>query len=147
MYVFFCILCFRLTKWHSSATLTEVSPCFFLNCKANARYNSQRWGQDRTLPKIIVLFCVLFVCKCVLYYCHRVSTKLQLINITIQYYPPNCSYQVVSFLQIFFIAFCLFPNMYPTLYLYLFLNHPNISSFEGLVCGKSCTILWTVSLV
>ena len=26
----------------------------------------------------IVLFCVLFVCKCVLYYCQRVSTQLQL---------------------------------------------------------------------
>jgi len=26
----------------------------------------------------IVLFYVLFVCKCVLYYCHRVATKLQL---------------------------------------------------------------------
>ena len=26
----------------------------------------------------IVLFCVLFVCKCVMYYCHRVSTQLQL---------------------------------------------------------------------
>jgi hypothetical protein len=31
----------------------------------------------------IVLFCVLFVCKCVPYYCHRVSTQLQFTNISI----------------------------------------------------------------
>jgi hypothetical protein len=30
----------------------------------------------------IVLFCVVFVCMCVLYYCHRVSTQLQLTNIS-----------------------------------------------------------------
>jgi hypothetical protein len=30
----------------------------------------------------IVLFYVLFFCKCVLYYCHRMSTQLQLTNIS-----------------------------------------------------------------
>ena len=32
---------------------------------------------------LIVLFYVLFVCKCELYYCHRVLTQLQLTNISI----------------------------------------------------------------
>jgi hypothetical protein len=46
-------------------------------------YNSHGRGTARTLPKLIVLFCVLFVCKCVLYYCHRVATQLQLTYISI----------------------------------------------------------------
>ena len=32
---------------------------------------------------LIVLFCVLFVCKCVQYSCHRVPIKMQLTNISI----------------------------------------------------------------
>jgi hypothetical protein len=48
-------------------------------------YNSQRRGTACTLPKLLV-FCVLFVCKCVLYYCHGVATQLQITNISIYIY-------------------------------------------------------------
>jgi hypothetical protein len=51
-------------------------------------YNSQRRGTARTSQFFFFIFiimyvpfsvfCVLFECKCVLYYCHRVSTQLQL---------------------------------------------------------------------
>ena len=46
-------------------------------------YNSHRRGTPHILPKLIVLFCVFFVCKRVLYYSHRVSTQMQLTNISI----------------------------------------------------------------
>ena len=81
-------------------------------------YNPQRRGTARTLPNFCVVLCivcvvlpnfcvvlctvcfvsfsVLFVCKCVLYYCHRVATQLQL-NISISYH-----YIFVPFLLSFF---------------------------------------------
>ena len=55
-----------------AATLTEVFPCFFLGCKANARVILAKTGHS---SKIVVLFYVLFVlylsvyCLCVNVYC------------------------------------------------------------------------------
>jgi hypothetical protein len=61
--------------WQVSLTLTEVFPCFFLSCKANARAKlakARHSPHSSTLVCIcvvrllFVLFYVLFVCKCVL---------------------------------------------------------------------------------
>jgi hypothetical protein len=74
-------------------TLTEVFPCLFLNCKANARVKRRKDGARTALYHIslylcsdIVLFgcylCCSIYCLCVNVYCHRVTTHLQLINIS-----------------------------------------------------------------
>jgi ABC-type arginine transport system permease subunit len=88
----FCIFCFHRANWHSSATLIEVFRAFSSVVRQMPGYNTQRRGTARTLPKLIVLFCVLFVCKRLLYYCHRVSTQLQFTNISIYLY----SYLVIE---------------------------------------------------
>jgi len=57
------------------ATLTEVFPCFFLGCKANARVKLTKTGHGPHSSKIVVLFYALFVlyrsmcCFCVNVHC------------------------------------------------------------------------------
>ena len=49
----------------------------------------------------IVLFYVLFVCKCVLYYCQRVATQLQLTNISyhVSYHIYHIIYHITGQVQ------------------------------------------------
>ena len=56
-------------------TLTEVFPCFFLSFKANVRVKLAKTGHGPhystlvvicVVPLLFLLFCVLFLCKCVL---------------------------------------------------------------------------------
>jgi len=82
-------------SWYSSATLNEDFPCFSLSCKANARVKSAKTGHGPHSSKIFVLLCVLFVYKCVLYYCQRVATQLQLTN---TYHV--ISYHIISYISL-----------------------------------------------
>jgi hypothetical protein len=73
----YCCLCILIVVYVflDAATLTEVFPCFFLGCKANARVKLAKTGHGPHCSKIVVLFYVLFVlyhsmyCLCVNVYC------------------------------------------------------------------------------
>ena len=85
--------------------LAEVFPCFFLSCKANARVKLAKTGHgphSSTLVVIVLFFCYLccsMYCLCINVYCHRVTTQLQLINI---------SYHI-SYSEVFLILSEIFP--------------------------------------
>ena len=58
-----------------------------------------RENQAFLVPSKRILFYVFFVCKCVLYYWHRVTTQLQLTNISIPYHILYISLYIVSYLS------------------------------------------------
>jgi hypothetical protein len=93
MYMYVCVclcvcVCLGFVMCNvCTTTFTGVFPCFFLSCKGNARVKLAKTGDGPDSSKLVVicvvlllimLFYVLFVCKCVLYYCYRVATQLQL---------------------------------------------------------------------
>jgi hypothetical protein len=100
IYVFLLLRLCILIVCLCMTTLTEVFPCFFLSCKANVRVKPVKTGHCPHSSNFLcclmyflccsMYFCVvlcivcfgtfsvLFVCICVLNYCHRVSTQLQL---------------------------------------------------------------------
>jgi len=77
-YCYLCILivslCYNCLSvvyvFLDAATLTEVSPCFFLSCKANTRVNLAKTGHGPHFPELLCcsmycLFCVVLCIVCV----------------------------------------------------------------------------------
>jgi len=52
-----------------AATLTEVFPCFFLSCKANAKVNLAKTGLGPHSPKLLCcsMYCLFCVVLCIVY--------------------------------------------------------------------------------
>ena len=94
------------TLTHSSTTLTEVFPCFFLSCKANARVTLAKTGHGPHSSKLVVicvvlslfvLFCcycfvlLLFVLFCLYLYCSMYCLCVNVYCTTATGCLPNCS--------------------------------------------------------
>jgi len=105
IYVFLLLWLCILIVCLCMTTLTGVFLCFFLSCEANARVKPAKtehgphssYSLCCSMYFCVVLcivcflrFSVLFVCICVLYYCHRVATQLQL-NISYHIFV-NCNW-------------------------------------------------------
>jgi hypothetical protein len=105
MYVLLCIFCFHRANWHSSSIL-RFFRAFSLSCKGNARVKLAKTGHGPHSPKLIVLFRVLFVCKCVLYYCHWESNPvavkyIYILQITFFSLSPICFISFSTFIYYF----------------------------------------------
>ena len=90
MYALFCIFCFHRASWYSPATLTEVFPCFFLSCKANARQGVPRKDGARSALFLISELCCSTYCLCRLC-CSAYCLCVNVCCTTATGCEPNCS--------------------------------------------------------
>ena len=103
IYALFCISMLCSVYSLPTGILRLSWPRFFRASSSAVRqmpgYISQKRGTVRTLPELCSMYCLCplccsmyyFVRKCVLYYCHRVSTQLQL----------NISYLIYIFFVVY----------------------------------------------
>jgi hypothetical protein len=86
-------------------TLTEVFPCFFLSCKANAKVKLAKTGHGPhyttlvciCVVRLLFVFYVVFVCKCVLPPGHNPTAVNKYIIISyINRIHANCFDTIVS---------------------------------------------------
>ena len=86
--LFYVLFVCKCVLYYCHRVLTEF---FLLSYKANARIKLPKMGNGPHSSKLVVicvvlllfvLLYVLFVCKCVLYHCHRLSIQLHLTNIS-----------------------------------------------------------------
>jgi hypothetical protein len=66
--IYYMFMYLHRASWHSSATLTEIFPCLFLSCKANARLKPAKMGHGQHSSKIFVSFCVFLLILSMLHY-------------------------------------------------------------------------------
>ena len=104
-----CINMWLWTRKHSSTTLTEVFPCFFLSCKANARVTLAKTGHGPHSSQLVVIcvvlsLFVLFCCYCVVLllfvlFCYYLCFSMYCLCVNVYCTPatgclPNCSWQI-----------------------------------------------------
>jgi hypothetical protein len=95
----------------------------------NSGFESQKAFQPKLL---IVLFYVLFMCKCVLYYCHRVSTQLQLTYISISVSISISRLQILNLFLKWYFNYWIY-----TLIIWLF----SMAKLFWHVCNCNCILL------
>ena len=67
MYSYCIFMYLHRANWHSSATLNEVFPCFFLSCKANTRVKPAKMVQGPQSSKnfcVVLMYCLFCVVLC-----------------------------------------------------------------------------------